>query len=282
MKSDIIRYGERNKTNDIFTRSVFMFLIGIVCLTISSGCSSDSNNSELNQSKIDMAEINWNLLCEKRIFFGHQSVGNGILKGIDSLQVNLADRINIVDTRSAEEINGPILAHTKVGRNLCPESKIDDFVKIIENGVGNKVDIVMLKLCYVDLNTNSNPEAIFSNYKSSIERLSLQFPGIKVLHWTVPLTEKPRGIKGIVKSILRMDDNPYRHEYNELIRSTFNPDDIFDIALIQSTYPDGRRNLYRGEIPGLVPEYSSDGGHLNDYGKEYVATKLLLKLQSIQ
>ena len=73
-----------------------------------------------------------------------------------------------------------------------------------------------------------------------------------------------------------------RQIYNEMIIEKYSGiDPIFDIAAIESTYPDGRRSSFtrKGKVYyTLIPDYTNDGGHLNDLGKSIVAEKLLLFL----
>jgi hypothetical protein len=60
---------------------------------------------------------------------------------------------------------------------------------------------------------------------------------------------------------------------------------LFDLALIESTYPDGSRALYSRfslQFYGLVPEYTDDGGHLNNLGRFTVAEQLIHLLSRVQ
>jgi len=151
----------------------------------------------------------------------------------------------------------------------------------LETGVGKNVDIAMMKLCYVDINKDTDITELFNYYQLSINKLKTQFPELFIVHWTVPLTDIPKGIKGVVKKIIRMDGNPYRHRFNELLRQNYKQDEIFDIAAFESTFSDGTKNLYMNGIPGLIPDYTSDGGHLNETGKRVIAYHLLEKLSKI-
>ena len=56
---------------------------------------------------------------------------------------------------------------------------------------------------------------------------------------------------------------------------------VFDLATIESTRPDGRREAIRaGSRSGyaLVPAYTSDNSHLNEQGRRRVAEELLVFL----
>jgi hypothetical protein len=54
---------------------------------------------------------------------------------------------------------------------------------------------------------------------------------------------------------------------------------IIDIAKIESTYPDGSRCSFTMDgktYYSMVPEYTSDGGHLNETGRKKVAEQFLI------
>jgi lysophospholipase L1-like esterase len=62
------------------------------------------------------------------------------------------------------------------------------------------------------------------------------------------------------------------------MRNYYNQNEIFDIAKIETTFSDGTINKYGTGTLGLLPEYTSDGGHLNQYGRILIAHELLKKL----
>jgi hypothetical protein len=76
-----------------------------------------------------------------------------------------------------------------------------------------------------------------------------------------------------------IDDNLARADYNERLRTTYgNRAAIFDLAAAESTYPSGRRNLFRWnerEFAALIQRYSNDGRHLGPEGRRVVAAALL-------
>jgi hypothetical protein len=53
---------------------------------------------------------------------------------------------------------------------------------------------------------------------------------------------------------------------------------------VESTYPDGRRETcaHKGKTCySLVPEYTYDGGHLNETGRKKAAEQLLILLAKL-
>jgi hypothetical protein len=69
-----------------------------------------------------------------------------------------------------------------------------------------------------------------------------------------------------------------------LLRSAYGESGrLFDLAKEEATFPDGRPSCvqYRGEmLPSLVPEYTDDGGHLNQPAAERMAGQLLACLSA--
>ncbi|BBO88550.1 hypothetical protein [Desulfosarcina ovata] len=78
----------------------------------------------------DIPDASWEKLSQKKIYFGHQSVGYNIIDGIkDLMKENPKIKLNIVETKDVNGIKGGFLAHSTVGKNTDPKSKIDDFNK---------------------------------------------------------------------------------------------------------------------------------------------------------
>jgi hypothetical protein len=229
----------------------------------------------------------WTRLNNKTIFFGHQSVGYNIIRGLQDLQAShKLLNLKIVETKDAQKIEGPVLAHGTVGRNRSPESKIAEFKDLLEGGLGEKVNIAFLKFCYVDITRNSDPEALLAAYSKAMDALKSRFPRVAFVHVTVPLCAPEKGLKEGIKRLLgrspELDDNLVRARYNRLLRERYSgKEPLFDLALYETLGPDGLRrySLRNGqEVPVLVPSYTDDGGHLNPMGQRHVAEQLLLEL----
>jgi hypothetical protein len=239
----------------------------------------------------DIPESAWERLAEQRIYFGHQSVGLNIIQGIDDIKRrNPQIRLNIVETSDPKDFNEPIFAHSSIGENTDPKSKCDAFATLIKKGIGDEVDIAFFKFCYVDITAASDVQQIFFYYKDTVKRLKIEYPTTTFVHFTVPLTIRQTGIKAWIKKIIGRpiggyEDNIKRNEFNELLKKEYlGIDQIFDLAQFESTYPDGKRSSFSkcGETYySLVPEYTSDGGHLNDRGRKIIAEQLLALLADL-
>ena len=233
----------------------------------------------------------WESIARKRIFFGHQSVGNNIIDGLQMVaKQNQFRALNIIETRNGNDITGPMLAHSKVGRNKHPDSKIEDFAKIVRGGMGKRIDVALLKLCYVDIDGNTDTDALFQKYHSTLKHLQKSYPQVKFIAVTVPLTTLQTGWKAWVKRILGRSpagyrENIKRNKFNELVRKAYAKSGLlFDIAKVESTLPDGSRSTYtvnNTRYYHLYSGYTQDGGHLNTVGKQSVAESLIIVLAKI-
>ncbi len=151
----------------------------------------------------DVVPETWTRLNHKIIFFGHQSVGRNILRGLQDLQAGHPSvNLRIVETKDARQIEGPALAHGSVGRNHDPESKIAEFRSLLEGGLGEKVDIAFFKFCYVDIEKTSDPDALLAAYAQAMDGLKTRFPRVTFVHVTVPLGAPQRSLKEGVKRLL--------------------------------------------------------------------------------
>ena len=230
----------------------------------------------------------WEKLSAKKIYFGHQSVGNNILDGIESIVKEYPSiKLNIVQTTRASEFAGGIFAHSAIGENTKPQTKVDSFVENLDNGIGDQADAAGMKFCYIDFNANTDVEKVFEDYKIGVEEIRKKYPLLKIFHITVPLLKVQSGPKAWVKKIIgrTLDgtkDNVKRLEFNMLLFETYDgKDPIFDLSAVQSTRPDGKRETFTLDGKtyfAMVPAYTYDGGHLNDLGKRVAAEQFLLFL----
>ena len=234
-------------------------------------------------------------LISKKIYFGHKSVGENILSGINTLKSVNSDlsELTVVQTSNAASLTSVgYLAHAAIGENFHPETKIDNFSQQLNNGLGGKVNIAFMKFCFVDIGTESDLDQLFSHYKSTLAELKQSYPETTFVHLTVPLFVEPSGIKTTLKSFIKsvigknnMYENTAKGRLNQMIRDEYSDKEpIFDLAYFESTYPDGSRLIHTNgsqQYESLIPEYSSDGGHLNAKGQEVLAKALLAFLAKL-
>lgn len=210
-----------------------------------------------------------------KIYFGHQSVGDNILAGVRDLYAGAG----LPDPVVTEATGAGYVLEAHVGVNEDPQSKLRAFDQALRSGLGEQVEVAMLKFCYVDILPGTDVEALFADYRDTIAALERDFPGVRFIKTTVPVmteqTTKQR-IKAFIKRSNRYgaDENVLRERYNALIRAEYDEGELLDIAALESTTPDGDR--VTGTEDGstyfaLYPGYAADNGHLNATGAQIVA-----------
>ena len=272
---------------------LFLLCIGVSFGALAVGCSSEPPSPKvIYQSLSDVPSNSWNKLQGSRIFFAHQSVGENILDGIENLKAeNPQIKIKVAALESPKAISPGTLGHTRIGKNRDPEMKIDKFKEWLSNGVGQRVDVAFLKLCFLDIDANTDVTQLFEYYQKNMADLKKQFPHIRFIHFTVPLTVSKTSWKTYIKKLMgktdlwEYADNIKRNAYNALLLETYQDKElVFDIAAIEATRSDGKSmtfSLQDKVYYSLNPAYTPDGGHLNDKGSHRVADALLALLASL-
>jgi hypothetical protein len=254
--------------------------------------SCQSDNKGFTSMTNDKISNNLEKISKLHIYFGHQSVGRNIMNGLADLknenQVKDLNIINLNDSSEVENIPEYYFAHSRIGSNEEPVSKCDSFADILFK-YADKLDIALMKFCYVDINENTDVNQMFDYYKSSIDSIQKKCPGLKIVHVTAPLMANSGGWKIKIKRLINYEDytdpaNIKRNEFNELIKKNYKNEPIFDLAAVESTYPDGSRENFTKnghEYYSLIHDYTYDGGHLNETGRKYAAAELIRVLASI-
>jgi hypothetical protein len=274
-----------NKNNNLLTLLCFVFLF----VLSSSAC----EGGNMSHGTVSLAPIKsipesaWQRLAEKKIYFGHQSVGYNIVEGLEQIKKeNPQIKLDIVEIEHASKLSGPVFAHSDIGENEDTHSKIQDFSEYMAKGIGSSADIAFFKFCYVDITRQSDIDKIFAEYKKTMESLNKKYPHIIFIHTTVPLQESKTSVRSIVKTVLgKEDNNVKRNRYNEMLRKEYGgKEPLFDIAQVESTHPDGTRSSFTqsgATYYSMAPEYTDDGGHLNEQGQRAVAQELLILLTKL-
>lgn len=260
---------------------------GLLALGACGGSMRTTEQSTARLASIDeITDAQWGALASRRIFFGHQSVGGNIMQGVtEVLAANPSIPLKVVESRDLSDSLMPAFHHALVGRNDFPLEKFADFVTVA-NGFGDDNGIAMLKLCYIDIHTHTNPQELFDSYRRSVDALKARNPSLTIVHFTAPLTSienwKGRIRAALTRANTQRERNLVRHRYNELLRHAYEgKEPLFDIARLESTLPDGRGVYFLmggQEVPLLAPQHTDDGGHLNANARRIVAEQLLIML----
>lgn len=240
----------------------------------------------------EVKEEAWSALGGKSIYFGHQSVGFNIMDGIEELLDKHQDiGIGIMETRSVSDFDRPVFGHSRNGENKKPDTKIEAFAELMDKGLGNKVDIACFKLCYVDIKSDTDVDALFGHYRATMSRLTAAYPETIFVHVTSPLTAVQSGPKAWIKKLLgrplgEVDSNIMRNRFNRMMLEEYGgKEPVFDLAALESTGTDGDLAGFSAEEDtwsSLAEEYTDDGGHLNDKGRRWIAENFLVFLAGLQ
>ena len=166
-------------------------------------------------------------------------------------------------------------------RTATPSGKIRDFDSRIRAGLGDHLDVAMLKLCYIDLTASTDVDEVLDAYRTTFQSLERDYPDVTFVPVTAPLTTEPAlrtRVKGMLGGTNRAPaDNVARQRFNDLLRAAFG-DRVFDVAALESTAPDGSRvtGTHQGQTYfALYDGYAEDEGHLDQLASDVMAARLL-------
>lgn len=230
-------------------------------------------------------------VSRRRIYFGHMSVGSNVMEGVRELAEREKVPLRIVFGAPPLPATGPAFVHGALPENGAPLRKLESFTDKLGPRTDADPEIALMKFCYVDFGADTDAKALLARYQATITELRGLHPRTAFVHVTAPLTRVPpeAGARAFAKRLLgrvprEVLENARRAEYNELLRAAYPGDAFFDLAAVESTYPDGRRETFELDgrpIPALVPAYTDDGGHLNVDGRARAARALLAVLAAV-
>jgi hypothetical protein len=223
-------------------------------------------------------------IAAMRIYWGHQSVGGNVIQGLAVLLSESQTPWTVAEIGSTPPPGGPAFLHQRIGRNGEPTEKMDDFAKSVRSFAEPKPKLAFMKLCYVDVNRNTDVNKLIEYYTKTLQQLKREFPSVVFGHATVPLAPAADSFKDRLKRLVGIEikkerDNLRRTEYNALLRKAFPNDPLFALDVIESTRPDGTKVQFQldGEDGyALASEYAGDeSGHLNATGARLAAMGLI-------
>lgn len=256
----------------------------IVIIMVLLGCGEADHEDKIMTSAVQISAAEWQALAKKRVVFGHQSVGQNILDGVQSLAAQANVNLPIIKSRTPVTSSG--IVHFFVGQNEDPLSKLKDFAGTLESGAAQGADIALVKLCYIDFHGGTDAKQLAEQYSATLDRLSQQFPNMTFVAITAPLTVAQTGPKAWLKRLLGrapsgFADNARRQEFNEILRARYNQQGrLFDLAKIEAEGAGAYE--YQGRpIEVLNPALTYDDGHLNTQGELVVASRLIKYLAAL-
>jgi lysophospholipase L1-like esterase len=220
-------------------------------------------------------------LQNKLVVFGHQSIGDNLVNGLQRLAEQADVKLAIQEQRTASASKG--VSHFYIGENGNPASKIQDFAATIDAGAGQGADLALMKLCYADFNATSDGRQLATNYIDSLEALAKRHPQTAFVAVTAPLMAAQTGPKAWIKRFLGRQpsgylDNVRRAEFNAMLRDKYQSSGrLFDLARLESQASASSCTVsVDGQVvEALCPEFTDDGGHLNERGQAVMASAFL-------
>jgi hypothetical protein len=265
-------------------KAMYKFTVLTVMLFVCLSCSDKGAEMEISKRDAMSTEIIEKAL-QKRVYFGHQSVGDNILVGLNEIFSRHKVKLNINEFSADDKGNDYFIIHSRIGKNGDAYSKMESAKNEI-NQLKGRIDTALIKFCYIDIDEKTDTTKIFESYKKTVKEIKQSQPSLRIIHSTIPLTTTQKGLKALLKSLIgkpvgEAGPNIKRNEYNSLIRKEYGKAAIFDIAEIESTMLNGRIATFKKdgkEYPELVEDYTYDGGHLNALGKDIVAQGIILTI----
>lgn len=248
----------------------------VVATSVADSSRSDTVTVTVTAPPADLA-AQLAVLAGRSYFFAHNSTGGNILTGLQVLlTANSGSEPVISGTSSPANMNPGVFAHAGLPSNGAPATKIANFESALATGIGAKVDVAIMKFCFDDFWASvpyfadgGTPETLFAAYQAANQRIHAAYPGLVVVHFTAPLW-------------IANSSNTRREAFNQLLRNAYGGvEPVFDLALHESTRPDGTRERDGSGVPALVPAYTDDGGHLNATGADRVAKALVAFLAGL-
>jgi hypothetical protein len=225
----------------------------------------------------------WSIIAGRTVYFGHQSIGSAVVSGVEELAQEHLVPLRVVHAHDPATVTGPAIVHFLSGQNRDYASKNATVLRLLESQTRARSPVLLLKYCYVDLNSPADSHRMFEAYHDTVEAIRFEHPDVTVVHATIPLTT----VEGAIKSgAMQFAGRPTRreaaiarHRYNELLRAEFaDLEPIFDLAKVEAKQLDG---TLAGFIAGgsvietLAQHNTDDGSHLNARCRRAAAENLL-------
>ncbi len=202
-------------------------------------------------------------VSSQKVFFAHASVGGNIVSGMEDL--NSSDSTTYMlqnesaDASPSDTSDGVFYDYNR--GNPGWESKITDFETYVSNGWhSSTVNVAINKLCYIDA------DADWETYRDSMENLESSYTDTIFVYMTMP-----------VKTDEDSEDGWLRQQFNANLRDWIDSQDgkyLLDIADIEAHSTAGVESTSSWDgntYQILLSAYSSDGGHLNETGRQRMA-----------
>lgn len=249
----------------------------LLLLVVLAACGSEPRSPDAPVVNESLSTSEHETLLSTTIFFGHQSVGRDLLAGM----VECLPELRVVRGIDGAIVEGPVLIESSIGRNGDPRSKDQAFLDAVSQLPEGS--LALYKYCYVDMGADTDPDSLYAAYTRTLQRAADR--GVNVVAVTMPLTTVAPtwkyGLKRLTGRVTDRELNLRRERFNRRLRESSHPWPLIDLARLEATAPDGsmRTVSYHGvAVPVLAAEYTSDGSHLDQRGRQFVAPRFLRDL----
>lgn len=216
----------------------------------------------------------------KPVLFGHQSVGQNLLEGVQELGSAGLPVPTLLEPDALDRAPpGLALVSFRIGRNQDPASKLTHFSTVTRVAATRNAGAALFKFCYVDIDETTDVTALLGLYRRVMGDIQHACPHLVLGHVTVPLRFVSTGPLGRMRRLLgqypvQVRRNAARARFNDMLRCAVPAGQLFDLAAVESRDCNGKSCTTPGPL-GLVPvlarEYTTDGGHLNALGRRQAA-----------
>jgi hypothetical protein len=229
-------------------------------------------------------------LARHRVAFGHQSVGAGLVAAVRRLAIASGIPLRVAEIGEGSPLPAETLGHFLVQRNGDPRRKLAEFEGFLSRMPDGPPDMALVKFCFVDVGLDTDPDALFEAYRTTLVRLEKRFPDTVFVHVTIPLTTVQRGFKARLKGFLGHPphgflENARREQFNSRLRAAFGGPRLFDLAMLESTLPGGTvrhiASWREHTVPALPPESALDDAHLAPGAEDRIARELVATLATL-
>lgn len=210
----------------------------------------------------------------QKVFFAHASVGGNIVSGMEDLYSSDSSFYMLQNTSadaSPSETTEEGVFYDYDRGNPGWSSKVSDFETYISNGWhATTVNVAINKFCYIDY------EADWDTYRDSMESLESNYSDTIFIYMTIPVTTDEDSEAGWL-----------RQQFNDNLRNWIASQDgkyLLDIADIEAHAVSGTESTSSWDgntYQTLQSGYTSDGGHLNETGRQRMAKAMYALLALI-
>jgi len=215
------------------------------------------------------------VIASRAIFWGHRSVGENVLRGLQRLMLAYPQSgLAVLETDRPSRVRPGVLAHALIGPgDYNARNKIRAFDSLMRGGMADAAQIAGVKLCFTDGDVQLDPAGVFMLYKETLEALKKRYPKVRFVHFTIPVT-----------LYATEAENPSREVYNELLRRepAFKGDGMLDIAAWECQDAAGRCIRDGKGNRMLRQEYTEDNVHPDKrVGEDWLAANLIDALYEV-